>query len=54
MTAGPCNGELRFWERVPSELLEANRQLTRIADALEKLASVVYADKPTTAEEGQA
>ena len=35
MTSSPCNGELRFWERVPSELTEIGRQLKRIADVLE-------------------
>lgn len=35
MMSSPCNGELRFWERVPSELMEVSRQLKRIADVLE-------------------
>jgi hypothetical protein len=37
MTSSPCNGELRFWERVPSELMEIGRQLKRIADVLESV-----------------
>lgn len=37
MMSSPCNGELRFWERVPSELMEVSRQLKRIADVLESV-----------------
>lgn len=37
MTGGPCSGELRFWERVPSELRALTEQVARVADALEAM-----------------
>lgn len=37
MTGGPCNGELRFWERVPAELHALTEQVGRVANALEAM-----------------